>query len=239
MQASQLRLVHRKLAAVPAGVAALTSLTSLNLSENPLRELEPAALPCSLKELVLAGCQLSGTLPHSLTRLTALQQLVLSTNAISQADAVLACPNLVHAGLAYNGITTLAASTPPTLSCSMTGRASAGVSTASGMLRAARPAALAGKLSSSVSSTDTSLSKCSSSSTHPVLAASQLMSLDLSHNDISDLPSILQQLKQLPRLRALSLRGNPVSLLPDCKAAVLQQLPQLVYLDGQVRGSPV
>lgn len=246
LQASQLCLVHKKLAAVPAGVAELTSLTSLDLSENPLRELAPAALPCNLKELVMAGCQLSGTLPHSLTRLEALQQLVVSANAISQADAVLACPNLVYAGLAYNRITTLAASTPPTLSCSsagssMKGRASAGVSTAGGTIRAARPAALAGRLTSSVSRIDTSLSKCSSASssrasTHQsVLAASQLMSLDLSHNDISDLPSILQQLKQLPKLRALSLRGNPISLLPHFKAAVLQQLPQLAYLDGQVR----
>lgn len=61
------------------------------------------------------------------------------------------------------------------------------------------------------------------------------MCLDLSHNDIADLSCILQQLQQLPKLRALQLKGNPVSLLPHYRAAVLKQLPQLVYLDGQVR----
>jgi Leucine-rich repeat (LRR) protein len=60
------------------------------------------------------------------------------------------------------------------------------------------------------------------------------MSLDLSHNHITDLPLILQQLQQLPKLRALHLQGNPISLLPHYKASVLQQLPILVYLDGQV-----
>lgn len=71
MQASQLRLVHRRLAAVP-DICRLTNLTCLDLSENPLQQLEPLCLPVSLKELLLAGCKLSGAVPASLTRLTAL-----------------------------------------------------------------------------------------------------------------------------------------------------------------------
>lgn len=66
------------------------------------------------------------------------------------------------------------------------------------------------------------------------LSSSSIMCLDLSHNDISNLPLILAQLQQLPKLRALRLQGNPVALLPHYKPAILQQLPQLVYLDGQV-----
>lgn len=60
------------------------------------------------------------------------------------------------------------------------------------------------------------------------------MSLDLSHNDVTDLPAVLSQLKQLSQLKTLSLKGNPASLLPGYHDMVLQQLPQLIYLDGQV-----
>lgn len=220
----------------------------------------------------MAGCQLSGTLPPSLTRLTALEQLVLSANSITQADAAFSCHNLVHAGLAYNHLTTLV-STPAgrsrsprpsrnstrsravsgasqalfSRSVSSTTAVSNHTSTSGRTLSPARSVTHAAVLGTSKSkrntSAATSLSKSISSSagsmrnpsTHPVLAASQIMCLDLSHNDISDLSSILQQLQQMPKLRALHLKGNPVSLLPQYRAAVLQQLPQLVYLDGQVR----
>jgi Leucine-rich repeat (LRR) protein len=60
------------------------------------------------------------------------------------------------------------------------------------------------------------------------------MSLDLSHNDITDLSAVLTQLQQLPTLRSLSLKGNPASLAAGYRQAVLQALPQLLYLDGQV-----
>lgn len=60
------------------------------------------------------------------------------------------------------------------------------------------------------------------------------MSLDLSHNDITDLPAVLSQLQQLNALRSLSLKGNPASLAAGYRQAVLQALPQLLYLDGQV-----
>jgi hypothetical protein len=47
------------------------------------------------------------------------------------------------------------------------------------------------------------------------------MCLDLAHNDITDLALVLGQLQQLPKLRALHLKGNPISLLPHyLKAAV-------------------
>lgn len=69
---------------------------------------------------------------------------------------------------------------------------------------------------------------------HPCSCRSPLMSLDLSHNNITDLPAVLQQLQQLSQLKSLSLRGNPVSMLPCYQEVVLQCLPQLLYLDGQV-----
>lgn len=184
------------------------------MSENPLSSLShqqqtaststsnsssnsSSSFPVTLKHLNLSGCQLQGSLPPSLTRLTALEQLVASANSIRHADPIFACQHLLHAGLAYNHISTL-------VSLEQEG------------------------------STDSNSASSSSRSDGAVLASCQLMSLDLAHNDITDLPSILQQLSQLPKLRALHLRGNPVSLLPAYKSAVLQHLPQLVYLDGQV-----
>jgi hypothetical protein len=62
-----------------------------------------------------------------------------------------------------------------------------------------------------------------------------LLSLDLSHNDMTDLSAVLTQLQQLTALRSLSLKGNPASLAAGYREAVLQALPQLLYLDGQVR----
>lgn len=188
-----------------AGLNALTSLTSLDLSDNPITraELHPECLPTCLKELVLVGCHLSGRLPPSLTRLTALERFVASTNAIQEADAVFACQHLLHAGLAYNHVSSLVNST---------NRSSTSRSSISAADRSSCPSAAAG-----------------------VLASSRVMCLDLAHNDITDLQLILQQLQQLPTLKALSLKGNPISLLPHYRATVLQQLPQLVYLDGQVK----
>jgi len=63
-------------------------------------------------------------------------------------------------------------------------------------------------------------------------AASCLMSLDLSHNDLVDLRGTIQSLALLPRLRALVLRGNPCALLPSYRAATLSVLRRLTYLDG-------
>jgi Leucine-rich repeat (LRR) protein len=67
-----------------------------------------------------------------------------------------------------------------------------------------------------------------------LLAGSPVMVLDLAHNNICDLSAALCHLQQLSRLQSLSLAGNPVSLLPSYQAVILQQLPRLQYLDGQV-----
>eukprot|EP00882_Tetradesmus_deserticola_P014216 GHRQ01015110.1.p1 GENE.GHRQ01015110.1~~GHRQ01015110.1.p1 ORF type:complete len:545 (+),score=212.46 GHRQ01015110.1:143-1777(+) len=79
------------------------------------------------------------------------------------------------------------------------------------------------------SSSNGSLASIAASSS----CSSPLMSLDLSHNDITDLAAVLTQLQQLPALRSLSLKGNPASLAAGYRGAVLQALPQLLYLDGQ------
>lgn len=244
-----------------AGVAALTSLTSLHLSENPLQELQTQTLPTGLKELLLAGCQLHGAIPTCLTQLTALEQLDLSANSITTADAVFACQNLVHTCLAYNNVTTLISTN--TNSSSASAHADVGISNSSSCgprkasssvscnssspnrsSSAAKPSNAAdssNKKQNRLSSISASSSRsgrsvhAASPSQHTVLALSQLMCLDLSHNDITDLSTILQQMQQMPKLRALHLKGNPISLLSHYRSSVLQQLPQLVYLDGQVR----
>jgi hypothetical protein len=177
------------------GLRKLTSLQEIDLSDNPhLRSVDAAAaLPASLTALALTGCGLR-RLPAGLEALPRLRQLFLSANDISSSGGggegginngaddprpLLACPALVHAGLAFNRIAALwGPSLPP------------------------RPAEAA------------------------------LVSLDLSHNDISQLAPALDALAQLPRLRALGLHGNPAALLPCYRAAALARLPRLTYLDG-------
>jgi Leucine-rich repeat (LRR) protein len=70
---------------------------------------------------------------------------------------------------------------------------------------------------------------------NPLVNSCPLMSLDLSHNSLCNAPEPLHVLAQLPQLKSLSLKGNPMCLQPDYQAVVLSQLPSLVYLDDQVR----
>jgi Leucine-rich repeat (LRR) protein len=240
---------------LPTELAAESDLKRLDLSDNPLQQLQLQHLPANLQELVLAGCHLHGAVPSNLNQLTALEQLVLSANSITSADAVFSCPQLVHVGLAYNHLSTLT-STSPAAADAREGRArchssstTAGnlirtsITTASkaGSISSAVPAAHGAPASAAYASRKTSSAATTSSisgikacSNPGVLASCNIMSLDLSHNHITDLPLILQELQQLPKLRALHLQGNPISLLPHYKASVLQQLPLLIYLDGQV-----
>ncbi|KAF8073177.1 LRRC56 [Scenedesmus sp. PABB004] len=61
-----------------------------------------------------------------------------------------------------------------------------------------------------------------------------LVSLDLSHNDVTDLAPLLGELAELgPPLRSLALAGCPAALAPDYRARVLAALPHLQYLDSQ------
>ncbi|KAL1491649.1 hypothetical protein ABEB36_012213 [Hypothenemus hampei] len=58
-----------------------------------------------------------------------------------------------------------------------------------------------------------------------------LISLDLSDNDICDLKLTLQHF-HYSCLRALSLEGNPCSVIPEYKHQILYHFPNLYYLDG-------
>ena len=78
--------------------------------------------------------------------------------------------------------------------------------------------------------------RCLPDSSTPFAAASSLISLDLAHNDIVDLPAALAGLRRLPQLRSLSLGGNPACLLPTYEGAVREGLPALKYFDCIVRG---
>lgn len=66
----------------------------------------------------------------------------------------------------------------------------------------------------------------------PALCA-PLLSLDLSHNNLCHLPSLLEQLRQLPTLQVLALAGNPLCLQHGYRDAVRKELPGLKYLDGR------
>uniref|UniRef100_A0A7S3QX89 Uncharacterized protein n=1 Tax=Dunaliella tertiolecta TaxID=3047 RepID=A0A7S3QX89_DUNTE len=85
-----------------------THLHALNLSSNPLCQLEPCDhfLPTSLRELHLSGCSLR-SLPNSLTRLARLQRFFAGANLLSNADVLFRLPSLQHAGLSFNRIEAL------------------------------------------------------------------------------------------------------------------------------------
>jgi hypothetical protein len=67
-----------------------------------------------------------------------------------------------------------------------------------------------------------------------VLQQCPIVSLDLSHNDITRVTSVAPSLSLLPKLQALGIKGNPLCLDPSKRAALLRCLPLLQYVDNQV-----
>ncbi|XP_040433406.1 leucine-rich repeat-containing protein 43 isoform X1 [Cygnus olor] len=58
-----------------------------------------------------------------------------------------------------------------------------------------------------------------------------LISLDLSFNNLTELPGLVSQLSSLQKLRVLVLQGNPLALVPAYRGFVVDSLPQLSVLD--------
>ncbi|XP_077995705.1 leucine-rich repeat-containing protein 43-like isoform X2 [Glandiceps talaboti] len=58
-----------------------------------------------------------------------------------------------------------------------------------------------------------------------------LLSLDLSHNDLCDLLDIVRKLITLPKLRNLVLLGNPLAFIPGYRGFVIDSLKKLSILD--------
>ncbi|XP_033901582.3 leucine-rich repeat-containing protein 43-like isoform X3 [Acipenser ruthenus] len=76
--------------------------------------------------------------------------------------------------------------------------------------------------------------KLSSPSEYKYLEASfwpVLLSLDLSFNNLVDLPDLVCKLSSLSRLRTLVLMGNPLALTPSYRGFLVDSLPKLALLD--------
>ncbi|XP_041083363.1 leucine-rich repeat-containing protein 43-like [Polyodon spathula] len=58
-----------------------------------------------------------------------------------------------------------------------------------------------------------------------------LLSLDLSFNNLVDLPGLVCKLSSLSRLRTLVLMGNPLALTPSYRGFLVDSLPKLALLD--------
>ncbi|NXG61465.1 LRC43 protein, partial [Hemiprocne comata] len=58
-----------------------------------------------------------------------------------------------------------------------------------------------------------------------------LVSLDLSFNNFTDLLGLVSQLSSLPKLRVLVLQGNPLALIPTYRGFLVDSLPKLSILD--------
>ncbi|NXI97827.1 LRC43 protein, partial [Psophia crepitans] len=58
-----------------------------------------------------------------------------------------------------------------------------------------------------------------------------LVSLDLSFNNFTDLLGLVSQLSSLQKLRILVLQGNPLALIPTYRGFVVDSLPKLSILD--------
>ncbi|KAG8514984.1 Leucine-rich repeat-containing protein 43 [Galemys pyrenaicus] len=58
-----------------------------------------------------------------------------------------------------------------------------------------------------------------------------LVSLDLSFNDLTGLQAVVASLRSLPRLRLLLLQGNPLALVPYYRGFTLDSLARLCVLD--------
>ncbi|NXC15341.1 LRC43 protein, partial [Corythaeola cristata] len=64
-----------------------------------------------------------------------------------------------------------------------------------------------------------------------------LVSLDLSFNNFTDLLGLVSQLSSLQKLRVLVLQGNPLALIPTYKGFLVDSLPKLCVLDDIHIGS--
>ncbi|NXP50876.1 LRC43 protein, partial [Heliornis fulica] len=58
-----------------------------------------------------------------------------------------------------------------------------------------------------------------------------LVSLDLSFNNLTDLLELVSQLSSLQKLRVLVLQGNPLALIPTYRGFLVDSLPKLSVLD--------
>ncbi|XP_010022914.1 PREDICTED: leucine-rich repeat-containing protein 43, partial [Nestor notabilis] len=58
-----------------------------------------------------------------------------------------------------------------------------------------------------------------------------LVSLDLSFNNLTDLVGLVSQLSSLEKLRILVLKGNPLALIPTYRGFLVDSLPKLCILD--------
>ncbi|KFP79846.1 Leucine-rich repeat-containing protein 43, partial [Acanthisitta chloris] len=58
-----------------------------------------------------------------------------------------------------------------------------------------------------------------------------LVSLDLSFNNLTDLLGLVSQLSSLQKLRVLVLQGNPLALIPTYRGFTVDSLPKLSFLD--------
>ncbi|NXC31227.1 LRC43 protein, partial [Campylorhamphus procurvoides] len=58
-----------------------------------------------------------------------------------------------------------------------------------------------------------------------------LISLDLSFNNLTDLLGLVSQLCTLQKLRILVLQGNPLALIPTYRGFLVDSLPKLSFLD--------
>ncbi|XP_012983519.2 leucine-rich repeat-containing protein 43 [Melopsittacus undulatus] len=58
-----------------------------------------------------------------------------------------------------------------------------------------------------------------------------LVSLDLSFNNLTDLLGLVSQLSSLEKLRILVLKGNPLALIPTYRGFLVDSLPKLSILD--------
>ncbi|XP_033748327.1 leucine-rich repeat-containing protein 43-like isoform X3 [Pecten maximus] len=59
----------------------------------------------------------------------------------------------------------------------------------------------------------------------------QLLSLDLSHNNLTDLLDVVRKLGTLPKLRNLILQGNPLSLIAGYRGYTIDSMRKLSVLD--------
>ncbi|KAG2445698.1 hypothetical protein HXX76_000305 [Chlamydomonas incerta] len=101
-----LTLSSMKLAALPNGLEKLRTLTNLDISNNAITSIPENALPHSLVELTVTGCQLV-ELPASIADLPRLKKLFAGANKLRAIDPVFESASLQHAGLAYNCVAVL------------------------------------------------------------------------------------------------------------------------------------
>eukprot|EP00731_Ephydatia_muelleri_P022920 Em0015g503a len=202
-----------------------------------ITELDDGLLKCAdLQELILTGNHLTSVPLHYLP--PNLKVLELCYNELeTTSDLCISSLELIHLGLAYNKLSAL--DLQPS-NCTLVSAVRSQDQCTSKLASAVRSQdQCTSILASAVRSQDQCTSilasadelECNMVIRSFLFPRSSLLSLDLSYNRLADLPAVIKVIAELKQLCNLSLKGNPLTLVPCYHGYTVDSLAGITSLD--------